>query len=76
MVRPLVPCVYFRGGAVYFKGSTAQKVVLLISIHAASLFRVACACNSYEVRGWEVFPVTPGACSAVWRLAAHVRQSS
>ena len=72
MALPLVPCVYFRGGAVYFKGSVAQKVVLLISIleHAASLVRVACACNSPGVRGWGVLPRPPGACGAVWRLAA------
>ena len=77
MVRPLVPCVYFRGGAVYFKGSVAQKVVLLISIleHAASLFRVACACNSPGVRGWGCCPAprAPVARFGVWRRPCAAR---
>ena len=77
MALPLVPCVYFRGGAVYFKGSVAQKVVLLISIleHAASLFRVACACNSPGVRGWGCCPAprAPVARFGVWRRPCAAR---
>ena len=61
----------------YFKGSAAQKVVLLISIleHAASLFRVACACNSSGVRGWGCCsgPRVPVARFGVWRRPCAAR---
>ena len=70
-------CILEEARCILFKGSAAQKVVLLISIleHAASLVRVACACNSPGVRGWGCCsgPRAPVARFGVWRRPCAAR---